>query len=838
MLTPRLGLGLALGLALGARPAAAASEAPHAAAGRIRGYVVEAFSGKPLAGASVSAAGLSVRSGADGSFLLQVPAGTWTVETRAPGHLADSQFVTLLPDSERSLDVYLLDRSRLQEQITVEAEAGEADAPAALPLRPVQVLQAAGSADNVFRTLQTLPGVAGVEEFGSRLAVRGGAPDQNLTVMDGVEIHNPYRLLGLTSAFNPETVRSFELQAGAFDARYGDRLSSLLVIENREGDAARRFAGSGSLSVTDANVIFEGGLPGGRAGSWLVTGRRTYYDLVAERFTDSSLPKFADLQARASLEPRPGQRLSFFALRSRESTDARFEGDRVGEQGDFVTDARNDLAALHFDTTLGTRASARTTLSFYRNLDAIDVDAQFRNDERRSNTPLDDAGFSLSNVVFTRDLSVRDLALRQEAFYEAGGRNLLQAGFELHRLRTGVGWRITGDRNLSEANGSSVRGGTGLPSLLDAGKSALRVGVWLQDRYHMMRRLVVEPGLRLDWNGVSRSAILQPRLQATLRLGERTRLRAGAGLYAQSPGYEKLIQSDYFVDLTDARGLGLSYERSWQGVLGLERDLGAGVVARAEAYVKRFDDLIVGRLETDAARRARLARYDLPPALRSSLPDEPQITSEPINGGAGHAYGLELFLERRARSADSRLTGWASYSYGVAARDAYGRRLPFEYDRRHAGSLVASWQASRKLELSWTARVASGFPYTPIRGLRVGAVADALDADGDGDTAELVPERDAGGLLVYAPDRGGVSNLLTGRLPLFARVDFRAAFRPKGPSGRWLFYLDVINVLNRENVGAYQAKLRYDPAGDRPRLTLAPRASLPLLPSVGVRFRF
>ena len=101
----------------------------------------------------------------------------------------------------------------------------------------------AGSADNVFRTLQTLPGIAATTEFDSRISVRGGSPDENLTIMDGVEIHNPYRLFGLTSAFNPETVRSFDLYAGAFSAKYGDRLSSLLVVENRPGSDAERFSG-------------------------------------------------------------------------------------------------------------------------------------------------------------------------------------------------------------------------------------------------------------------------------------------------------------------------------------------------------------------------------------------------------------------------------------------------------------------------------------------------------------------------------------------------------------------------------------------------------------------
>ena len=156
-------------------------------------------------------------------------------------------------------------------------------------LAPAAVQRVAGAGDNVFHALQTLPGVSATEDWGSRLAVRGGGPDQNLTVMDGVEIHNPYRLFGITSAFNPEIVDRFELTAGGFGAKYGDRLSSILLVDNRQGTTTRRLTGSATASFTDANVVLEGKLPGRASGSWLVTGRRTYYDLIAERIADDGL---------------------------------------------------------------------------------------------------------------------------------------------------------------------------------------------------------------------------------------------------------------------------------------------------------------------------------------------------------------------------------------------------------------------------------------------------------------------------------------------------------------------------------------------------------------------
>jgi len=132
--------------------------------------------------------------------------------------------------------------------------------------------------------------------------VRGGGPDQNLTVMDGVEIHDPYRLFGLTSAFNPETIENFEFVAGGFSPKYGDRLSSILLVENRAGTRAKPFAGSFSLALTDANFVVEGALPGGGKGSWIVSGRRTYYDLIANRIVGTTLPSFSDVQAKVTYD--------------------------------------------------------------------------------------------------------------------------------------------------------------------------------------------------------------------------------------------------------------------------------------------------------------------------------------------------------------------------------------------------------------------------------------------------------------------------------------------------------------------------------------------------------
>jgi hypothetical protein len=149
-----------------------------------------------------------------------------------------------------------------------------------------------------------------------------------------------------------------------------------------------------------------------------------------------------------------------------------------------------------------------------------------------------------------------------------------------------------------------------------------------------------------------------------------------------------------------------------------------------------------------------------------------------------------------------------------------------------------SYRVSSRWELAATTRLASGFPRTPPLGLRVASDSDAADRDRDGNLEELVPAADAERRPIYAVNFGGIDNLNAGRLPLFARVDLRATWRPRGAQGRWEAYAEVINLLNRENAGALEAELEYDPDSDRPRIVERRDQGIPLLPTIGLRFNF
>ena len=798
-------------------PLLAAAQEPRSVTGR----VVDGLTAEPIADVRIEAGDDSTTTDADGHFALTVNAPDASLRFVADGYLDTAVMV-----QSGELEVRLF-RNTFTETVEVVSEImSSPERPSTTPISSNEVFAVAGAIDNVFRTLDTLPGVASTDDFGSRLSVRGGTPDQNLTVMDGIEVHNPYRLFGIASAFNPETVENFELTAGGFGVQYGDRLSSLLIVNNRIGE--RQFQGSAAMSVTDGNVVIEGPTPGPGDGTWLLSARRTYYDLVAGRLQDQNFPSFADVQLQAGWELASDQRLSFLGIRSREDTQLDIDGDRPGERAMLGSQARNELFSVRFDAVLGARGTSRTIVSSYHNVEFLDFAGSFRADAKRSNAPNDDDAFGLADLSFGRSVSVRDLSVRQEVSVQATPEHLLGVGVELHRLNTGVQLSITGDRNEAAANGSSVQGGAGLPDQLDSSLSGVRDGAWIQDTFAPSADVSVEPGLRLDWSTANGRTTLSPRVAASAPFVCGARLRAAVGLYAQSPGYEKLVQSDYFIDLSHARELRLRHERATHLVVGVERDVASDLMLRVEGYYKWFNDLLVGSLETEADRRERVALYDFPDGLQESIPGDPLITSSPTNDAAGRAYGFDTYLTHTDASAP--LIGWISYAWGRAERDSYGRRYAFEYDRRHAFNAVGRYRLTSRWDLAATARIASGFPYTSPVGLRVAA--------SENEAGRLVPETDRIGNLVYTVDYGGIENLNSSRLPVYARVDLRATYQPGGTLGRWSLYIEVINLLGRDNPIDLEPRLKHDPAADLPRLTEVPSQGLPRIPTFGFRLRF
>jgi hypothetical protein len=532
---------------------------------------------------------------------------------------------------------------------------------------------------------------------------------------------------------------------------------------------------SGSLGLANGDVLLEGRLPKSETGSWWLSARGTYYRPVVGMFRSGTLPSFGDLQFKVTVRPSTHTSLSVFGMAGRESTHSE-RSEVVTEQQGAEFNGTNRLALMNLSWTPSARLVSTTTLSAYAH-DAHDVDRFFGGGA----TP------------FERELSVNDLAVRQQATYAIAQGHVLSAGVDMHRIDSSwhmagmkpqIFWRGIGPSTWGENVGYPPSGA------VRSRLTRTQVGLWLQDRIPIGRRLSIEPGVRLDWNSYTEESIWQPRLRVAARVGG-TAVWAGFAAQTQTPAHESLQGFDYF-QLPESDGTTLRNERSRQIVAGVERGFGAGIDLRIEAYRRRFDRLLVQRLETDAERALRLSSYAIPPDMPSdSAVLEHRPTVDPESTGRGTAAGVEVLLQRNGE----RVSGWVGYSFTKTRRESYGYSFPFDFDRPHTVSAVVNVRLSSHFRLSTTMLRASGFAITPARHDVFFVPVRRLDG-----TLEPIqrPLRNQDGSFLLSPNPSlrRLSHRNADRLSGYSRADVRVTY---ATLGRWEFYGELINVLGRRN---------------------------------------
>jgi TonB-dependent Receptor Plug Domain len=317
---------------------------------------------------------------------------------------------------------------RIDERVEVTDRLRETGgSPTAYALEPSAVRDAAGGFENVFQVLQVLPGAAGINDEDGKIAVRGGGPEHNLIVVDGIQIHRPQRLGDFMGSFvNPATIKSVGLDASGLEARYGGRLSSVTTIDTRDGATDRALALSGALGLTSGDALLEGRLPGTESGSWWVTARGTYYRLLLDRLNKEVKPGFEDLQFKVTVRPSPKTRLTFFGLAGRETMEQFASEEGPAGSADFeIARYRGDngLGVMTLAWTPNASTLATTTLSGY---------AHRESDRERM--------YAFGVPPFERATDERDFGARQRFVYAISPRHVIDAGLEVHRI--GTGWRM------------------------------------------------------------------------------------------------------------------------------------------------------------------------------------------------------------------------------------------------------------------------------------------------------------------------------------------------------------------------------------------------------------
>ena len=258
----------------------------------ISGFIRDDANGEPLAYTNVFIKENSIGSSSsmDGYFVINnVPLGEITIAASIIGYEMVSKKIEILPGENIRLD-FRLNRTVIQGQaVDVFGEMQKMrqmvePSRITLDLRTLETAPAFIEPD-LFRTVQMLPGVQTINDFSSALYVRGSTPDQNLIMLDGITVYNPYHLGGIFSTFNTDAIKEADFHAGGFPARYGGRMGAILSVINREGNT-ERIQGNANISIISSKGLIEGPLPQfkGIKGSWMLAGRRTYLDKLFNLF--------------------------------------------------------------------------------------------------------------------------------------------------------------------------------------------------------------------------------------------------------------------------------------------------------------------------------------------------------------------------------------------------------------------------------------------------------------------------------------------------------------------------------------------------------------------------
>jgi hypothetical protein len=710
-------------------------------------------------------------------------------------------------------------------------QAAEDVRPSITSLTPRESKVLPGAAEDVLRSLQALPGVTSVSDFSSQLVIRGSGPDQNLILIDDFEVLNPYRLYGFVSMFNPETVSDISLQTGGFAAQYGDRLSAVLDVKNREGRTDIPFGGKVNTSLTNMNVIVEGAVPG-TPGSYLFSARRTYYDLILGPVLksmklvqgDVALPNFRDFQGKIAMPLGGSHKLIVNLFTSRDGVEMVSGSERDRPDSVSLTDVSNNtLVGVAWQFNPAKDVIAQTRVSWYSNKGTGSFSGTFVDPSQNSGELARADTFGIRFVSFGVDYDyIYQKISASQRFQVTAGQHSLEAGFGFDRLRTDFIRYFQldpGFRQLLLSRGAPI------PS--DATETLWynRYNAYMQDLIAIGDRLFIQPGLRLDVYPTLRERVaLSPRINVSVKLDEISTLRAAYGHYSQSPGMEKQDMRNRFV-FSETTLAGLVPEHAHHYVLGYDRMLSFDWQFKVEGYYKSFDNIIDPEKLAGSRWALRQTGGDVfrrdgwtTPAREPS----DSLTSTPVNASTGRSYGIEFMLQKIRSAPEDRFNGWISYALSFADRERDGIVSPFLFDQRHAMNIVTQYRLSDAWDFGVRFILRSGRPFARALGVRPRVVMQKVNG-----TEVPVVQVDTQGKVILDVEYERES--LTGRLNLYHALDVRITTYPQWWGLAWSFYLDIQNVYNRSN----QQQIRYY-IDDKGALQERPVNGLPIFPSLGM----
>ena len=734
----------------------------------VKGVLFDESNGEAIPFANVVLDGTSHGCATDinGFFLInKIPAGQYTLKVKYMGYEEYSEVITLAKGKTITRTIHLkpaaqmlkaveitdnkVEERRTQTQVSVEK----------LTASQIQQMPSIGGTADIAQYMQVLPGVSSTGDQGGQLYIRGGSMIQNLCLLDGMIVYNPFHSIGLYSIFETDVILNADIYTGGFGAEYGGRMSSVMDITTRDGNK-RRHSGKIGLNTFGANLILEGPLKkesdkSKTTISYLLTAKNSYLSKSSKVFynyVDGGLPfDFLDLYGKLSFNSGTGSKLNLFGFR--------FD-DRVnGYQAIADYHWQNIGAGTNFMLVTGASAILDGSIAYSKYNITLDDGSK---DDKFSEI----GGFNMTMQI-TNFL----------------GKNKMKYGLSIEGYTTNYRFVNDYSHTIEQREPSTTLSMYGTYNL-NAGK------------------FIADPGVRMVYYATLQSFNLEPRLAAKYNATDNLRFKMAGGFYSQiflDARSDNDIVNLFSGFLTGSGDLHVpstflgkevttTVQKAKHLVLGAEYDLTEHITLNAEFYYKHFDQLL-------NANRNKMYKDNDPVYTQ---PGSPYQQSEYLMKDYIIEEGMATGFDISATIDLERLYLWATYSLGYVERkgqvtdkvitDESYTYSP-HYDRRHTVNLLATYALGewREWEISARWSFGSGFPYTQTQGVYQQLLF--------GNNIATDYTRESGEYSLH------YAELYKGRLPSYHRLDLGVKRKFSiGTHSILELNLSATNVYSRENI--------------------------------------
>lgn len=783
----------------------------------VSGTVADMESSEVLIGANVYdiRSGIGTATNEFGFFSLTLPAGEAELRFSYTGYTPEMRKIDLTRN--QVLPIRLKTNTQLEEVVVTGTENSESGIRAthmgAFHM-PIHLLTATpvllGEAD-VMKALQMLPGVQAGTQGSAGVYVRGGGPDENLILLDGIPIYNVDHLFGFFSVFTPEAVKKVTLFKSSFPARFGGRLSSVIDVRTNDGDMYN-YHGSFSIGLLSSKLQFEGPLIKGRT-SFNISARRSYFDLLAKPFMndDKTTLYFYDLNAKINHQFTDKSRLflSFYNGHDKYGIESKEKSSDYTEKEKRNYVWGNTLLSGRWNYIFSPKLFSNTTVAY--------TNYHYRNEGEMYHAFVEEKTDVMRSS--RTHSGIKDIAGKMDFDYFPSPKHHVKfgAGYLYHTFKPEV--QIV--RIKENADGTTTN--DAFNSQKNAHVYANELSVYAEDDVRLTPRLNVNAGLHFSLFNVKNTSYtsLQPRLSARYQLSENVALKAA---YTQMNQYIHLLSdynltlpSDLWVPTTDR----IKPMRAHQYSLGAYYTGVKGWEFSVETYYKDMRNV----LEYKDGASYLGSSYDW---------------DEKVEMGRGRSYGIELMAQKTT----GKTTGWVAYTLARSERkfDAdginRGEWFPYRYDRRHHINLTANHKLSDRIDISASWEFFTGGVFT---------VSEEM-------TSYISPQYTAAHFFQNGYYHAHVLNGVTGtttwitqyiknrnnyRLPASHCLNLGIHFHKQKKHGERIWTFGIYNTYNALNPQFIYKSFAYDYQRENPDRSVLKKVTLfPIIPSATYTYKF